>query len=111
MSSPIKLNSSLKCFSNLAINRNSEALKYLKFLEKHRKGKLIKLKYCNQLYNPIFDEGLYEKYIELLENNDKSKSLDYTFSNSPLNPYGDKKRSDKKIENLLKKFTKSYFIN
>jgi len=96
-------------FSNLAINQNEEALKFFKFLEKHKKGKILKLKYCNKLYNPNFDEILYEKYIDLLENNEKT--IDYTFSNSPFNPNEDKKRYGEKMDHLVKKFVESYFTN
>lgn len=94
-------------FSNLAINRDGKALKFFKFLDKHKKGNLLKLKYCNKLYNPNFDEVLYEKYIELLENNEKS--IDYVFSNSPFNLNEDKKRSDEKLDSIVKKFAESYF--
>ena len=97
-------------FSNLAINRNKEALKYLKFLDKHRKGNLIKVIYCDKLYNPNFDEVLYEKYIKLL-NNRKSQSINYTFSNNPFNLYENKKISYEKIGYLLEKLAKIYFKN
>lgn len=96
-------------FSNLAINRDFEALKFFKFLEKHKGADTLKLKYFNKMYNPNFDEKLYEKYIKLLENNEKT--INYTFPDNPFNPNGDRKRSDKKIGYLLKKFIDSYFSN
>ncbi len=96
-------------FSNLAINRDKEALKFFKFLEKNKKTKILKIKYFNSMYNPNFDEYKYEKYIDLLENNEKS--INYNFAENPFYPNDDKNRTGKEIDYLLKKFVNSYFSN
>ena len=99
-------------FSNLAIKKHDEALKYFKILIQLNDSPPFYSEYFNLLLNPGYNPDLFSSMINLIQDGQKNNNLpDFQFQYNPFKPQADLNEFEPLFDILINNLSKSYFID